>query len=406
MALPGVTVDQLDSEMSAAQSAVAKLGGFLFELDTARQQQAPDASRLIGISATRWSEAGDQLSVLWSWYQATSQVLTELADQRKASRLRPDDVDAMWDRLTGTSIELPPDSLAAARRCLPDVTGIGSRASITAVLDGLAAGYERAAETVTALATVRELALPALDELRQELRAVEDRARLANVRVPNEATRLGEAIDQLGSQVATDPLAADVSTIPSLRAALQEVQSAVEKTAQAAATVGADFEHLGRELGYAAADITSAAELAATVAEKIAGQAGQIEQSARLEKELAELRSELAEAKGRVADDRVAASRQARELGSRLLALRSDAASLQRSAATELSRRQELRGRLGAYQAKASALGRAEDYSLEQLYRSAEEALYSAPCDLEAAERRVAAYQTAILKPPGEDRLS
>jgi hypothetical protein len=61
-----------------------------------------------------------------------------------------------------------------------------------------------------------------------------------------------------------------------------------------------------------------------------------------------------------------------------------------------LDERAELRGRLGAYRAKAGALGLVEDLRLEQLYQRARDLLWSAPCDLTVAAAAVAEYQQVI----------
>ncbi|RFS87302.1 hypothetical protein D0T12_03435 [Actinomadura spongiicola] len=82
------------------------------------------------------------------------------------------------------------------------------------------------------------------------------------------------------------------------------------------------------------------------------------------------------------------------------------AAELERAAATALEQagaaladvqgpldvREELRGRLGSLQVMARNLGRAEDARLDGLYRSAHELLWTAPCDLDAAESAVLRY--------------
>ena len=54
-----------------------------------------------------------------------------------------------------------------------------------------------------------------------------------------------------------------------------------------------------------------------------------------------------------------------------------------------------------AYQAKAQAVGLAESLELAELYAAARDVLYSAPCDLELAERRLALFQRAIRPGPG-----
>jgi hypothetical protein len=69
----------------------------------------------------------------------------------------------------------------------------------------------------------------------------------------------------------------------------------------------------------------------------------------------------------------------------------------EQAAAAGLARRDELRGLLDAYKAKAAGLGAAEDAGLDALYRQARDALWSAPCDLTAAAAAVTSYQQAVL---------
>ena len=70
----------------------------------------------------------------------------------------------------------------------------------------------------------------------------------------------------------------------------------------------------------------------------------------------------------------------------------------ERQAAALLDRRDELRGLLDAYQAKAASCGGAEDSGLEARYDHAHELLWTAPCDLAAAADAVTVYQQAVLE--------
>ncbi|TDD34331.1 hypothetical protein E1287_17095 [Actinomadura sp. KC06] len=58
--------------------------------------------------------------------------------------------------------------------------------------------------------------------------------------------------------------------------------------------------------------------------------------------------------------------------------------------------REELRGRLASLQVMARNLGRAEDPRLDEPYRTAHDLLWTAPCDLEAAESAVLRYLREI----------
>ncbi|SHN46676.1 hypothetical protein [Cryptosporangium aurantiacum] len=66
-----------------------------------------------------------------------------------------------------------------------------------------------------------------------------------------------------------------------------------------------------------------------------------------------------------------------------------------------LARREELRGRLEAYRAKAARLGLIERSDVLAGYSAARALLWTAPCDLPAATRAVVAYQRSLLESPG-----
>jgi hypothetical protein len=69
----------------------------------------------------------------------------------------------------------------------------------------------------------------------------------------------------------------------------------------------------------------------------------------------------------------------------------------ERTAVSLLGRRDELRGLLSAYKAKAARLGAAEDQALCDRYERARELLWTAPCDLTAADNAVTGYQQAVI---------
>jgi len=62
-----------------------------------------------------------------------------------------------------------------------------------------------------------------------------------------------------------------------------------------------------------------------------------------------------------------------------------------------VERRNELRGLLDAYRAKAGGTGGAENSELDHRYLQARDLLWTAPCDLAAATAAVNGYQQAVL---------
>jgi hypothetical protein len=71
---------------------------------------------------------------------------------------------------------------------------------------------------------------------------------------------------------------------------------------------------------------------------------------------------------------------------------------VRKAAAAAIDKRDELRALLRAYKAKAGRLGAAEESRVAARYDEAYALLWTAPCDLAAAEPAVVAYQRAILE--------
>jgi hypothetical protein len=69
----------------------------------------------------------------------------------------------------------------------------------------------------------------------------------------------------------------------------------------------------------------------------------------------------------------------------------------QREALALLERRNELRGLLDAYRARAAQIGGAENPELDTLHERARDLLWTAPCDLPAAADAVTSFQQAVL---------
>ena len=112
-----------------------------------------------------------------------------------------------------------------------------------------------------------------------------------------------------------------------------------------------------------------------------------------------DLQHELAEA-SRLGDTNPAdAARVLRTVAPRIAGLRNQIDELEASELAALATRDELRGRLDAYRAKAQAVGRGEDLELDLLYVGARDLLHSAPCDLVEADERVTAYQRSVSSP-------
>jgi hypothetical protein len=108
------------------------------------------------------------------------------------------------------------------------------------------------------------------------------------------------------------------------------------------------------------------------------------------------MRRELQAIMAMAPENPVGARRRMAELRGRARALTEAVERLSASEGTDIATRDELRGRLEAYRAKAVATGWGEDLELDRLHDDALAVLYSAPCDLSRAEELVSAYQHGV----------
>jgi hypothetical protein len=406
MANTGQTLKQIDESLEKAQAAVSKLGAALFELDAERERRSADLPLFTGSTEKAWKQTGSQLSVLWAWYQALSGVVEAISDRRKGPALRPADVTEIWALLSTASVEVPDDSRELARECFPESETVPDKAPIAVMVRVISAAYEDVAETITSIFALRDMALPRLDELDATLSQATQEARAVGVRLPNDALATRRRLDEVRQQARRDPLSVDIDQIPALGAAVERVRAELAEAARALGLVDEAFASLQTSLEEAEVDIREAGNAVETANMKIAGVRVGREDVLALERVAGGLRGALEEVREKAATDRPGADRAARALEPRIAALRADAEHLSITASEPIAMRQELRGRLDAYRAKAYALGRGEDTFLDRLYRAAREVLYTAPCDLAGAERRLAAYQAAVLASPVEDRLT
>jgi hypothetical protein len=228
--------------------------------------------------------------------------------------------------------------------------------------------------------------------------AADATASVDNVRVlirlhgGNQAT-IDEADRRLGrftAALATDPLGVEERELTAVRDLIARADA--ERT-----SVAELKETLTQRLSDAhalAAELAEAQRAAETAAEKAADRFREQDilrvRGTDLRPDLAAVDALAAAGQWALISPRLADwSRRARE---RLTALRHAAAHNDGLLVT----RNELRGRLDAYRAKALRRGLGEDSRLTPLADAAHLALYSAPCDLDAARVAVNAYQDAL----------
>jgi hypothetical protein len=375
----------------------------LLELDQSLGHRILDgASQLTGPTAARWETARAGLARLWQTFLIYSGVVDRAAELLAAGpRSSGPDLAELAALLTGPSVRLPRDPAALAERDLTD--GGEVELTLTAAVGQMRRDYREVAGVLAAAEAAWTALAGPLEDTGQAL----TRARA-----------------DLGA-LADDPLTGQLAAAEAEHRALREVLATDPLSLWAADTV--DTTRRGRladQVTFLAGRAAEVAALRAGAGDRIAAAAGavitarQASQDARQAHDRAAAVIAAADLPARPPAGGLLTALAARlatvqklrdahrwgQLSAELAAVTQQAADAQQvfrnmegRAAALSGQRDELRGLLGAYRAKAAALGAAEDPALTSQYRHARDLLGTAPCQLAEADQAVRDYQRAVL---------
>ena len=397
-------LERFDAEYEAVESS-------LLALQDHAGRRLLEGAELTGVTGERWARAEKAVTLLWNGFEAYSRRLGLARDLRSRRRWPSrEDLAELTKLLRGTLTVSGAELSAAAE------TGGAPRLAEEVTLPQLVARmnewYAQALDVVAAADSVWS-ALPArIDMLSAEVQRVRSLAYSVGVRpgahpAGDDLERATRELTALRAEVVSDPLAfwhsaggssapgggrPDTTRYDLVARAWEEVRREIE----AVLAVRQDAEQRLMKLR----DILSRADRTLAEARTARGEV------------LAKIAaSEVPAVSGPPAalhEQLVAAAEHRRHARWHLLSPLLE--SLEQRAEEELERaraelgavtaplavRAELRGRLDAYRAKANQSGFAEDRVLGERYDVARRLLWSAPCDLRAAEDAVLRYQRAV----------
>jgi hypothetical protein len=389
--------EQAAAAVTAAVAERDAIQANLLELDSSFGKQLLAGAELTGETRRRWDATAATLGTLWQVYEAYSAVVDQAAEVA-ARHLGPRELAALSVLLTGRSVRLAAGPAPLAGRDLADsgredltlATAVARmRGAFSAVTEVVAAAEHVWTEVAgrldaagAELARVTPLAATLGDEaLAGNLSSAQDK--LARMRDTLNSDPLalwqGGTVDTSGADRLAERVTAAVARADELIRLRDEARQRVDE-ARVAATAARAARDDAVAAWQRAAEKIAAAALPPPPAEpadlsvRLAGLGPLMDGGRwpRLASELDLLDRELAAATARFKE-------------------------AERAAVSALARRDELRGLLGAYKAKAARLGAVEDTALAERYDRARGLLWTAPCDLTAAEAAVAGYQQAVL---------
>jgi len=393
-----MTKDQAAAAVKAAVAERDAIQANLLELDSSFGKQLLAGAELTGDTKRRWDATAATLATLWQVFSAYSAVVDQAAEAA-ARHLGPRELAAISGLLTGRSVQLASGPAPLAGRDLAD-PGREDLTLATAVAR-MRGAFSSVTEVVSAAEHVWTEVAGRLDAVGAELARVSPlAATLGDEALTSNLTAAQGKLARLRDTLNSDPLAlwqpgGTVDTSGADRLA--------ERVSVAASRVD-ELVRLRDEAHQRVAEVAAAAAAARSAREDAAA-AWQRAMTKIAAGALPPPPADLADLSGRL--DGLAAllasgrwTRLASELDLLDRELATATAGFQaaeRAMVAAMAKRDELRGLLGAYKAKAARLGAAEDATLAERYDRARDLLWTAPCDLAAAETAVAGYQQAVL---------
>jgi len=378
----------------------------LLELDGSFAKQVLEGATLTGQTRERWAAASAALATLWETFLAYSAVVDRVAALGTGSK-RParKDLPELTRLLTEGCIQLPgppvplahrdlaasgrppvtlATAVAAMRRAFTQVAEVTSAveavwAAVAVPLDAASAELARLRPLVGGLGADLEAQFREAEQAVAAQRAAANADPLALWRPAASGAAGDGSVDASAAGQVRDLVAALTPRITEAARLRQQARQRIEELAAAAAAARAARQEAIAARRAAATRITALPPPPPEVAAPPLASLGALAdtgQWSRLATELDRCQAELAAADAQTAD-------------------------LRQTAADAMGKRDELRGLLRAYKAKAARLGAAEDAGLAASYDQAQGLLWTAPCDLAAAEAAVVAYQRAILERSG-----
>jgi hypothetical protein len=392
-----MTIEEVDPTLDRLRSAAESVSANLLEIEIDPNRKLLDATTLVGDSAAQWAAASAKLAQLWQWY-ALLDALLDRAVQLRGTRARPStkqlaDLGAL---LEGPSIELANEQVPLEQRDLLTGSGAVLRCTPDELLTRMSVAFDESKTVYAAISKAWDTLTPRLQAARPML---DESAQLASALGETEPDDLGLARTRLGELAGTlssDPLSVSSEDVDTLDASLQAIRrdlSSLDDVTREITGRLADAHDLLAELQHVAQDGDAAHEEALV---KIATPAvpEPLSLDATLDAQLEEV-AEIA---------RSGAWREARraleQWTTRAQSLLDQARRIVVDNRAPMEERNQLRGLLDAYQAKATRLGLIEDSALSRMFEDAHTVLYTAPTDLAKAAELIRSYQQMLGESP------
>jgi hypothetical protein len=391
------TVQSLDPRLAELGLAAERIRENLVALEIDPDRELLERAALVGESAARWANASARMAELWHGLGLLDTVLERARTLRGVRRPGRSQLGELRELLDGRSIELSSATVPLAERTLLGGAEITRRCSPTELLARMSDGFEIARAAVVEIGVAWEALTPRVEAVRRLSAEVERRAADQGETARRDLVEVGRQLATLDDALAKDPLAIASDQVDELGRALEAIRVDLEATAELAR------DHVAR-LGLARRAITELGTLARAVqtadAELIVKVVGTVAVQPTLALGPGPLEAALAEVAALVDAGAWPEARTA--LDSWTVKARASLAEARRALCAlrePIEARNQFRGLLDAYQAKAGRLGLIEDPELAEVFAQACHELHTAPTDLALVGELVRRCQVALSLP-------
>jgi hypothetical protein len=384
--------DELDRRLTDLADACERISANLLELELDPDRRYIDGSTLTGVSAQSLEAAEAAIAELWRQHHQLQQIVERGRKLRRRSYLMTPAREELEQILDGPSIALAGEAVTLAdRRLLADPQ---NRVMVTPsqLVATMSASFDQAKLVFARIAEATKTSLPALRAAQDRIAEATALADRLGVRSRPDLLAAEAQLAPLANGVLHDPLSVDPSEVEALARSVDAIAAQLAELVTFSEQITQRLEHARTQLAgvHALARDGAAAHDQRTA--RIAGPAAEpIEIPDELDQQLNHIAQLARSGDWPGAHDALAGWTRS------LDALRDRAADVVAANRAPIASRDQLRGLLDAYRAKAGRLGVIEDPELADLFARAHDTLFVAPTDLDEARELVRRCQHGVL---------
>jgi hypothetical protein len=390
-----MTITEIDATLARLTETVERVGNNLVDLELDSTRELLDELPLEGESASSWQRTRVSVAGLWQLHGLLLKHLERARELRGTkAHPKPDQLAMLEQLLTGPSIEVSTRQVPLAERDLTGEEEVVVRCTFDDLLARMSSEFDEAKAVLARFSA-------AWDTLSRRARAAQDH--VAELRElasslgepePAELERVRSELAVMQSVLARDPFSVEVAELDRIEATLRTGRADLDAVDRLRRDVARRLKEAQELLLEAGEWLGAASEARTRALSRIAGLVVPElpADGPHLARELADVEELLHAGSWRPAAEALAAWTR------RAVRLRDEGKAIAAESLAPLEERNELRGRLDGYEAKAAKLDLLEQPELAQLHGRLREELYTAPTDLRRARILMRDFQQTFVQ--------